>query len=228
MRIDAIVLAAGSGERFGGPTPKAFLELGGIPILARAVAGVAAAGVDRLVVVAPPRSVPAAEAAIRDHAPEVTTVVPGGATRVESCRLGLAALDGDDRDIVVVHDAARPLATIELFRRVVAAVAEGADAATATIGSTDTVAILEGDRVTAIPERTTIARVQTPQAFRREVLRRAHAAAAAAGDTTPTDDCGLVLRYAPESTVRAVEGDERNVKITRPADLDAARGLLGG
>lgn len=227
MRIDALVLAAGSGERFGGPTPKAFVELAGVPILVRAARAAAAAGVDTLaVVVGDPGLVAPTTALLTDLGPVQIIVVAGGATRVDSCRLGLAALGGADDDVVIVHDAARPLATLDTFRRVLAAIAGGADAATPVVPSADTIAVLDGDRVADVPDRSSVARVQTPQAFRRGILRRAHAAAHAIGDAAPTDDCGLVLRYAPEARVVAVAGDERNLKITRPADLETARGLL--
>lgn len=228
MRVDGLILAAGSGDRFGGATPKAFVRLGGEPLLVRAARAAAAAGVARLVVVVASSLVEEAEAvfAATGLGPLASVrVVAGGASRVESCRLGLAALDGADDDLVVVHDAARPLVKPETFRRVVRAVSRGADAATAVIPSADTIAFVADGRVEAVPERDRIARVQTPQAFRRAVLRQAHAAAAAAGDTSATDDCGLVLRYVPLARVAAVAGDEANVKITTAGDLRIAEGL---
>ena len=231
VRTDGLILAAGSGDRFGGTTPKAFVPLGGEAMLVRAARAAAAAGIEDLVVVVPAAMVEQAVALLGAAAGgglAGARVVPGGASRVESCRLGLAALEGADEDVVVVHDAARPLATAETFRRVVGAVASGADAATATIPSADTVAFVADGKVVEVPPRERVVRVQTPQAFRREILRRAHAAAAAAGDTSATDDCGLVLAYLPGARVAAVPGDDANVKVTTAADLRIADELARG
>lgn len=226
MPTDAIVLAAGAGERLGGAVPKAFALLAGVPIVVRAVGSVAAGGADRIVVVAGADRL--AEAAAILAAPEGVSlsIVAGGASRVESTRLGLASLAGDAADVVIVHDAARPLATAGSFQRAVDAVRAGADGATSALPAGDTIAIVNGDRIAEIPPRSRLARVQTPQAFRRDVLSRAHEAAAALGDVGATDDCGLVLRYVPGARIVLVEGDERNLKITTALDLELASGLL--
>ena len=226
MPTDAIVLAAGAGERLGGAVPKAFAALSGVPIVVRAVRGVAAGGADRIVVVVGPDRL--AEAAAVVDAPDgvALSIVAGGASRVESTRLGLAGLQGDPADVVIVHDAARPLAAAETFRAAVAAVRAGADGATAALPAADTIAFVDGQLITEIPTRSRLARIQTPQAFRRDVLTRAHEAAAAAGDAAATDDCGLVLRYVPGARIAWVQGDERNLKITTRLDLELATRLL--
>ncbi|HEX7948869.1 MAG TPA: IspD/TarI family cytidylyltransferase [Candidatus Limnocylindrales bacterium] len=237
MPVVALVLAAGSGRRLGAAVPKAFASLGGETVLSLAVRAVAAGGADRIVVVVPPDAVGEAAtalAALRGHALPAgpPPIVAGGATRVDSARLGLGAVPGTDDDVIVVHDAARPFAAPALFRRVVEAIDAGADAATASLPSTDTLAEAEGSpddaerRVVDVPDRTRLLRVQTPQAFRRSVLELAHARAAAAHDTSSTDDCGLVLRHVPDARVVAVAGEERNAKITTPDDLARARSRL--
>ncbi len=232
--VDGLILAAGSGDRFGGSTPKAFVELAGEPMLLRAARAAVAGGVERLVVVVPRSLVAEAEALLAPTGRAVrpplgrVKVVAGGASRVESTRLGLAGLAGADDDVVVVHDAARPLATAASFRRVVAAVVDGADGATLVVPSVDTIAFLAEGRVVDVPARDRMTRVQTPQAFRLGVLRRAHLDAAAAGDAGATDDCGLVLRYLPNAQVVAVAGEESNLKITTPADLRLAEALVAG
>ncbi len=226
MPTDAIVLAAGAGERLGGAVPKAFALLAGEPLVVRAVRAVAAGGVDRIVVVVSPDRV--AEVADLLGALEglSLSIVAGGTSRVESTRLGLASLRGDPADVVIVHDAARPLARRATFRAAIEAVLAGADGASPTLPALDTIAFVTGDRITEVPTRSRLVRVQTPQAFRRDVLMSAHEAAAAAGDVSATDDGGLVLRYLPDARIVPVAGDERNLKITTPLDLELATRLL--
>lgn len=144
--------------------------------------------------------------------------VTGGATRSESVRNGLAAVP-DDAEIIVVHDAARPVATHELFRAVIDAVEAGADAAIPGVPVTDTVKRVDGDRVVETLDRAALVVVQTPQAFRADVLRAAHAS----GDDA-TDDAALV--EAVGGKVVVVAGDARNIKITAPEDLRIAEALL--
>jgi 2-C-methyl-D-erythritol 4-phosphate cytidylyltransferase len=146
------------------------------------------------------------------------TVVAGGATRQASVRAALAWVPAT-APIVAVHDAARCLVAPALFDRVVDAVADGADGAVPVVPVTDTVKAVDDDRVIDTIDRRTLRFVQTPQAFRREVLVAAHERAAEAGDLDATDDAMLLERTAD---VRAVEGDPANVKITTPEDLTAA------
>jgi 2-C-methyl-D-erythritol 4-phosphate cytidylyltransferase len=204
----AIVVAGGGGRRFGGP--KQFEDLHGRRVLDWSLAA-AGAACDGVVPVVP------ADRLAGEPAPGA---VAGGATRSGSVRAGLAAVPGD-AEIVVVHDAARPLAGAELFRRTVAAVRDGADAAVPGVPVTDTVKRVDDGRVVETVDRSRLVAVQTPQAFRVAVLRRAHA-----GDPEATDDSALV--EAVGGTVVVVEGDPRNLKLTSPDDLLVARALLGG
>jgi 2-C-methyl-D-erythritol 4-phosphate cytidylyltransferase len=148
-------------------------------------------------------------------------VVPGGATRAESVRCGLAAIP-PDAEVIVVHDAARPLAGPGLFDAVIAAVTEGgADGAVPGVAPSDTIkAVDAAGNVTSTLKRSELVAVQTPQAFRAVVLRRAHDGAG----PDATDDAMLV--EALGATVRVVPGDPANLKITAPEDLGAAERLL--
>lgn len=204
----AVVVAAGSGDRFGGP--KQFLELGGERLVDRAVT-ICRRHCDEVVVVLPPGT--------PWDGPAVDAAVVGGATRSASVRAGLAALS-DAVGVVVVHDAARPLVDDDVFARVIAAVHDGADAAVPGVPIADTVKRVSGDRVVETVDRTDLVVVQTPQAFRASVL---HAAHADAGDAT--DDAGLVERAGGRVVV--VAGSAANVKITTPADLTLAGTLVG-
>jgi 2-C-methyl-D-erythritol 4-phosphate cytidylyltransferase len=228
MRIHAILLAGGSGDRFGAEMPKQFVRLAGDPIILRSLRTVAAAGVDRLVIVAHPDWVTETQSALDSAGLGIpATVVAGGQTRNESTRNGLEALGADDDDIVVVHDAVRPLVPVEVVIRAIEPVVAGlADSTDTVIPSADTLVIVDGDDVVEIPDRSRYRRGQTPQVFRKRVLAAAYAAAAAAGDLTATDDCSLVLRYVPGARVLAVPGDEVNLKITTRIDLVLADRML--
>jgi 2-C-methyl-D-erythritol 4-phosphate cytidylyltransferase len=206
-RVWAVIVAAGWGERFGGP--KQFSELGGARLVDHAIA-TAAAACDAVVLVVP-------DAADWQGA-EVAALVAGGASRAESVRAGLAAVP-ITAEVVVVHDAARPLATTALFDAVIDAVRGGADGAVPGLAVTDTLKRVDDVRVTATIDRVGLVVVQTPQAFDAGILRAAHATPADA-----PDDAALV--EAIGGTVVVVPGDPRNLKVTRPADLMIAAALL--
>ncbi len=228
MRIHAILLAGGDGIRFGAEMPKQFLRLAGEQILLRSVRSVAAAGIDRLVIVSHPDWLEETRTVIDGAGLAVpTSVVAGGQTRNESTRNGLLSLDADDDDVVVVHDAVRPLVPIEVIVRAIEPVASGAaDSTDTVIPSYDTLVIVDGDRVVEIPDRSRYRRGQTPQVFRKSVLAQAYEAAAAMDDLGATDDCSLVLRHVPGARVVAVAGDEVNLKITTRIDLVLADRML--
>lgn len=152
--------------------------------------------------------------------PAVAAVVAGGATRSDSVRAGLSAVPVEAA-VVVVHDAARPLASPALFAAVVAAVRAGADGAVPGVPVTDTLKQVDGARVMATLPRHGLVAVQTPQAFRATALRAAHATGGSA-----TDDAALV--EAAGGNVVVVPGEHSNVKLTTPEDLAWADRLVGG
>jgi len=201
-----VVVAAGSGTRFGGA--KQYLELAGFRIVDRSVA-VAAQVSDGVVVVVPAEDVEAESARLAANA-----VVAGGSSRAASVRNGLAAVP-HDAAIICVHDAARPLASPDIYERVVHQVHSGAAGAVPVVPVTDTIRSVDG----GVVDRSTLQAVQTPQAFQAELLRMAHADAADA-----TDDASLV--EAAGYAVVAVDGHPRNIKITHPDDLAAAEAWL--
>lgn len=208
-----VVVAAGSGSRFGGP--KQWAPLGGRRVIDWTVAGArASSSCAGVVVVVPPGQVG------RVEIPGVDAVVAGAATRSGSVRAGLAAVPAAAA-VVVVHDGARPLAPATLFDAVVAAVASGADAAIPGLALTDTVKRVTGDGVvTGTLDRTGLVTVQTPQAFAAPTLRRAHA-----GSPEATDDGALV--EAIGGRVVVVAGHPDNVKLTEVGDLAVAERALG-
>jgi 2-C-methyl-D-erythritol 4-phosphate cytidylyltransferase len=219
MTVAALIVAAGKGVRMGAPRPKVFLPLEGEAILARAVAPfLNHPHISQIVVVAAD-----AEAAreVLDVASPRVSLVPGGPERQDSVRLGLQAIDGVD--IVLIHDAARPMVTASILDAVIEAAAEhGAAVPVLPVG--DTVKRLSADRfvVSTVP-RQDLALAQTPQGFRAEVLLRAYAQAARDG-FRGTDDASVVEHYG--GRVVAVEGSSRNIKVTVPGDLAIAAALL--
>ena len=224
MRVAAIVPAAGRGERLGPGVPKALRLVGGVPMLVHAVRALARARLVDVVVVAAP---PGDEAEVRSvldtyEAPTDVRVTTGGETRQESVRLALESL-APDVDVVLVHDAARPLAPSELVDQVVAAVAAGAEAAIPALPVADTVKRVADGRVVETVPREGLYAVQTPQGFTRELLRKAHEAALIDG-FAGTDDASLVERIGGVVTV--VPGHPEATKVTRPGDLAAAEAVL--
>jgi 2-C-methyl-D-erythritol 4-phosphate cytidylyltransferase len=202
-----IVVAAGRGDRFG--TPKQFLDLGDTRLVDRAV-GAASAACDGVVIVLP--------AGVPWEGARVSAAVTGGATRSASVRAGLVAVPLD-AEVVVVHDAARPLASVELFDSVIAAVRGGADGAVPGVPVVDTLKrVGPENRVVTTLERDELVAVQTPQAFRAVVLRAAHELGGEA-----TDDAALLEVAGAEVVV--VPGDPRNLKITTPLDRTVAQAL---
>lgn len=228
MRTHAILLAAGDGNRFGADIPKQFLRLAGEQILLRSIRVIAGAGMDQLVVVAHPAWLDETEQAVAAAAVGIpTVVVAGGRTRNESTLNGLLSLNAADDDIVLIHDAVRPLLPADVIRRAIEPVAAGlAEASDTVIPSADTLVIVDGQRVVEIPERARYRRGQTPQVFRVGVLQQAYRAAREADDLSATDDCSLVLRYVPGARIAAVDGDEVNLKITTRLDFVLADRMI--
>lgn len=199
-------MAGGGGSRFGGP--KQFVPIAGRRVLDWSIAA-ARAVADGIVVV-----LPASDLGTGDV--DADAVVAGGASRADSVRCGLAAVPADAAT-VLVHDAARPAATPDLFRAVAAALADGAEAVVPGIAVTDSLRRRSGAAV----DRDTLVAVQTPQGFRAETLRSAHAAGLDA-----SDDATLVERDG--GTITVVDGEITNVKLTHPDDVVLLERALGG
>ncbi|MFE0433785.1 2-C-methyl-D-erythritol 4-phosphate cytidylyltransferase [Streptomyces nigra] len=229
-RTAVVIPAAGRGVRLGPGAPKALRALNGTPMLIHAVRAMAASRwVSLVVVVAPPDGAAEVKSLLDAHAlPERTDflVVPGGESRQESVRLGLKALP-PDHDIVLVHDAARPLVPVDTVDAVIEAVRDGAPAVVPALPLADTVKEVEPaeepgtpEPVVATPVRARLRAVQTPQGFDRATLVRAHETVT--GDVT--DDASMVEQLGP--TVVVVPGHEEAFKVTRPLDLVLAEAVL--
>jgi 2-C-methyl-D-erythritol 4-phosphate cytidylyltransferase len=203
-----IVVAGGSGSRYGGP--KQYELLAGERVIDWSIAAASMCADGVVVAVSADADLALTRGELQMH-PKIRAVVHGGASRSASVRNGLAAV-ADSAAIIVVHDAARPLASPQLFTDSVQAIRDGAGAAVTAIPVVDTIKRTDGSRVTGTVDRANLVAVQTPQAFNAALLRQAHAAGSDA-----TDDAGLV--EALGATVVVVPGDVRNLKLTSPEDL---------
>ena len=224
MTTAVLVLAAGTGDRLGAGTPKALVSLRGRPLLEHTLKGIAESGVaDTVVVVFPEPARSSFESRLEGlpRAIRAAILVRGGRTRQESVRLGLEAVAGS-ADVVLCHDAARPLATAELFRTVAGGLRE-VEGSIPMIPSPDTVKLVEAGKVIRTLPRAQVGLAQTPQAFLVPALLEAHGQALREG-TVGTDDAMLV--EAAGYSVAAVEGEIQNFKITTPDDLRRAEQIL--
>ncbi|MEY2417583.1 MAG: 2-C-methyl-D-erythritol 4-phosphate cytidylyltransferase [Actinomycetota bacterium] len=212
MSVWTVVCAGGAGQRFG--SAKQYAELAGKRLIDHAVHNAAAAS-DFVVIGAPANDV---DDLRWSFASTTIKVVPGGVLRSDTVRCALAVIPVD-ADVIVVHDAARPLAPPSLFRDVVAAVEAGADGAVPGLAPPDTVKRVAGDVVVETIDRSELVMVQTPQAFRGDALRAAHA-----GAPDATDDAALVERAGGKVVV--VPGTAAANKITTPDDLIAMQRWL--
>jgi 2-C-methyl-D-erythritol 4-phosphate cytidylyltransferase len=230
MRTVAVVLAAGSGRRFGSARPKQVGLLAGQTLVEHCVRAFdAAPAVDEVIVVVAPDIEDEIRLAAAGYR-KVTAVIKGGASRTDSTRQAIGWLGGlaAPEDLkVLFHDAARPLVEQQTIADCVAALDDW-QAVSVAVPSADTIIEVAGGAIRRVLPRDSLARCQTPQGFRLSVISRAYQLA----DADPgfaavpaTDDCGVVLRYLPDIPVGVVAGSERNLKITYAADLTVAHAL---
>jgi len=219
----AILLAAGAGERLGADRPKAFVGLGGRPLLAESLERLDASDwIDAIVVAAAPEwEEPAILLAEELVASKVSSVVTGGATRAESVRIALAEVPPDAL-VVVVHDAARPLVDDAVVERLLGRLAEGLDGVVPGLPLADTVKRVDRGVVAETLDRDSLVIVQTPQAFVADRLRSAYA-----GDLAGATDCASLVERSG-GRIGVVDGDPRLLKVTTPEDLALVSSLLAG
>jgi 2-C-methyl-D-erythritol 4-phosphate cytidylyltransferase len=221
----AIVVAGGRGVRFGGDRPKQFLELNGAPIIVHTLRQFELSRqIDKVVVVLPASEVGDFQSlADKFGLSKIVRVAPGGETRAQSVRNGLAAIE--QAEVVAVHDAVRPLVTAEEIDRVVKVAAESG-AAILVAPVSETIKEISGSRVTKTVARARLRRALTPQAFQFDILKRAYyeLEELESAGLDITDDSFLVERLGVAVTI--VEGSARNIKITNQEDLVIAQALL--
>lgn len=224
--VVALVVAAGLGLRYGGPTPKPALRLTGKALIALSIEALAAGGCTDAVVVLNPETAHhfASELA---GAPIPVTIVGGGSTRQESVRRGLQAISDDEHlaaaTVVLIHDAVRPMVPAAVVAEVIEAVEAGSMAVTPVITLADSVRMIGDDPETSsVVDRSRLRAIQTPQGFPLDVICAAHEAAAESGASF-TDDVSCVEALGHPVTL--IEGSRLAMKITEPTDLTVAKAL---
>jgi 2-C-methyl-D-erythritol 4-phosphate cytidylyltransferase len=221
--IAALIMAAGHGERFEGAAPKQLALVGGRPMVAWSIERFASCtDIEQVYLVIPPAQTGAWRVALAEPSAElVNDVVEGGQRRQDSVRLGVEALP-ETITHVLIHDAARPCLSAQLLARVIEAIRDNA-AVVPVVPVVDTLAVDAGEAVDAIVDRTKIISVQTPQAFEKQLVLRAHRKAYADG-LRSSDDGSLVLALG--ETVKTIPGERTNIKITYAEDIAIAEEIL--
>lgn len=219
MRTAAIIVAGGRGERAGGELPKQYRPLMGAPVIGWSVLAMTGE-VDEIVVVCAPEHEGICRTALEGYA--YTAIVHGGATRTASVRAGLAAV-GSDAEIILIHDAARPGLSCRTVHELKGKLEAGAPAVAPALAVPDALARTNANGViSADVDRTNVLRVQTPQAFRADILRAAYAALPDAA--VMADDLAVVRAHGVEALL--IPGDQKLMKITYAEDLDMAGRLM--
>lgn len=226
MKNIAIILASGTGERFGENIPKQFFKFKGKTLLEHSIdAFEQNNNIDEIFVVTNPKFRDLAEKILeKNKYKKVTKLLNGGKTRVESSYIGTS--EAPENSNVLIHDAVRAFVTQKIINNNTEAL-KNYDAVGTAIDTIDTIIqVDEKNIINAIPQRKFLKRVQTPQSFRANLIKKAHELALKDENASFTDDCGLILRYklAP---IHIVEGDEINLKITHKNDLNMIEKMLG-
>jgi 2-C-methyl-D-erythritol 4-phosphate cytidylyltransferase len=224
----AVVLAGGTGTRVGLTIPKQLIKVAGKPIIEHTIGTLQASPhVDEILVLMAPGHLDALHQILRSGAyPKVTRVLEGADTRNGTTQRALDALGAQECN-VLFHDAVRPLLSQRVIADCVDAL-EQYEAVDTAIPSADTIIQVDeaGRTIDDVLRRDLLRRGQTPQGFRLSVIRRAYARAARDPEFTATDDCTVVLRYAPEVRIGVVRGEDRNMKVTEPIDVYIADKLF--
>ena len=226
MKHIAIVLAGGSGRRMGNALPKQFLKVNERMIIEHTIdAFERSVRIDEIAVVTHPDYVDEMKGIIAANAwKKVGRVLLGGKERTDSTLSALRAYtEGDDR--LLIHDGVRPLVSQEIIENVCDALMT-CDAVNVVIPAVDTIIEVKDGAMVAAPKRENLRQVQTPQGFKRAVLAQAFDRALEDPAFVATDDCGVVFKYAPDTTIKIVDGDTTNIKITYKEDLEFAKKIL--
>lgn len=219
----AIIVAAGSGQRFASFQPKQFVPILGKPLIIHTLDRFEACPlVDEIVLVLSDEGRESFEQIKGQfQISNLKSIITGGSTRAESVRNGLNAIDGSTANIVVVHDGARPLVSVDEITRTIKK-AEETGAACLVAEVTDTIKEIDGEYISRTVERSKLRRALTPQAFRYDILQKAFEGVDL--DESITDECYLVEKLGVK--IAFVEGSARNIKITRAEDLVLAEAFL--
>lgn len=221
QKIKAIILASGSGRRFNKETPKQFLEIAGMPMFIHTLKPFETCkGINEILIVTLPEYIRKTLDLINQYSiRKIRKIIKGGITRQESSWIGIQQC-GTDTNYVLIHDVVRPFITSHFLDEIIREVKKHG-AVVPTIPTSDT--ILEVDKegfIKQILDRKNLRRVQTPQAFKYELIKEAHERAIKNGIKNSTDDCSLLIGLG--YPIYTLKGDEKNIKITFPMDFQIA------
>ena len=223
MKNYAIILASGTGNRFGGEIAKQFFVISGKTILEHSIEVFEKSeNIDEIIVVITPQYRTLAEDIIKKNSyRKVKKLVNGGATRKESSNIGVLSVAEKEAN-VLIHDCARPFLSRKIINDCIKAL-DKYDAAVVAVGATDTILKTQKNTVVSIPKRDELMQAQTPQCFKLSLIKKAHELAK--NDNDFTDDCSLIVKYNL-SSVHIVQGDIENIKITYKSDIYKAEKLF--
>lgn len=217
----AVILASGTGERFGSDVPKQFIKICGKTILEHSVEIFEQnEQIDKIVVVITPEYEQRANKILSKYK-KICKILCGGKTRKESSYIGINSIKETEAN-VLIHDCARPLLSQNILNKCIADL-EIYDAVAVAIPTTDTIVEVENNYIKYIPQRSLLRNIQTPQCFKLSLIKQAHEIAK--NDNEFTDDCGLIIRYNL-CKISIVEGSRENIKITFPEDIIFIKELL--
>lgn len=222
----AIILASGSGERFGTKTPKQFIKLAGNPVIFYSLETLSkCALIDEIIIVTKKDYIDYVLELVSNHSfTKVQKVISGGNERHDSTLAAINAIDMLEANLII-HDAVRPFITESIITDCIYKL-NYANAVDVVVDATDTIVKVSGDYIESIPDRRFLKRGQTPQAFKKSVLERAYNKFLKDKDRHATDDCGIVLKYLPSEKIITIKGSEFNFKITHQQDIYLADSLI--
>lgn len=225
MKTYAVILASGTGNRFGGEKPKQFAKIGGRTILERSVDAFEKINeIDSIIlVVTPEYKELAADIVQKNNYKKISKILGGGKLRKDSSSIGINSIKDNEAN-VLIHDCARPLVSERIIKECIEAL-QVHDAVGVAVPSTDTIIEVKDSIITDVPKREYLMRIQTPQCFKLSLIKKAHEISK--NDKDFTDDCGLIVKY-DLSKVYVVNGDIENIKITYPEDICLAEKFLEG
>lgn len=226
MKNIAVILAAGSGSRFGAGKPKQFIKLAGKPLIAYTIAAFQkAACIDEIILVTHLDYMDSVHELVTQYEfSKVAKVLSGGKERYDSSWAAIQSM-GEEECQLIFHDAVRPFVSERIIQECVQAL-EKWNAVDVVVDPTDTIVKMRGDKIMSIPNRRQLGRGQTPQAFKKSVIEKAYVKFMADPDRLASDDCGIVLKYLPTEPVHVVKGEEQNFKITHQQDLYLADNFI--
>ena len=218
MKNYAIILASGSSSRFGGELPKQFIEIDGKTILEHSVnAFEINENITDIIVVCNPDYIELSKEILSNKFSKIRHIITGGKTRQESSYIGVSLVEKDNAN-VLIHDGARPFVSQKIINDCIEGLKKF-DALGVAIESNDTMIKLdEKGFICEIPQRASLRRIQTPQCFKADIIKKAHELAKEDKSLVVTDDCGMVLRFNL-AKIAVIEGDNANIKITHQSDL---------